>query len=78
MQCRICGAEAMRVSSGYDGLELKCSGGCGHFKIDGSTLAAHKDRSYNVQRTRSELDAARHNRPGDVPEINGYMTTILD
>ncbi len=77
MDCRVCGSESERILSGYDGLHLRCPG-CGEFKINGSYLAEHSDRTFSVERTRNALDTARHNRPAEIPEIGPYMVTILD
>jgi len=72
MKCLICQAAAKTVHALGDWSEVKCSAGCGHFRVSGNLVAkmAVKQESFDVERTRRWLVMSRLDE--SVPLISTY------
>lgn len=65
MACLICKKPAQNIQTIGDFDELKCSDGCGHYRVSGSLIAAMRTsgRSFDVQQTRQWLAIHRITEP---------------
>lgn len=72
MKCLICQAAAGIVHALGDWSEIKCSDGCGHFRVSANLVAKMKFKNefFDVERTRQWLAMAR--REGSAPLISTY------
>ena len=76
MKCLICRAAAKYVHQLGDWSEVKCSAGCGHFRVSVNLVEkmALKDDSFDVERTRRWLDMSRNDE--SVPLISTYDYSV--
>ncbi|POA21888.1 hypothetical protein C1886_03335 [Pseudomonas sp. FW300-N1A1] len=76
MKCLICQAAARTVHALGDWFEVKCSAGCGHFRVSANLAGklALKNESFDVERTRRWLDMSRNDEP--VPLISTYDYSV--
>jgi len=72
MKCLICQAAARTVHAIGDWSEVKCSAGCGHFRVSANLVAKMtlKNEFFDVERTRRWLDMSRNDE--SVPLISTY------
>ncbi|MNP32824.1 hypothetical protein D3C76_1260280 [compost metagenome] len=72
MKCLICQAAARIVQAPGDWSEVKCSAGCGHFRVSANLVAKMKFKNefFDIERTRRWLDMSRSEEP--VPLISTY------
>ena len=72
MQCLICQAISKIVHTTGCWSEVKCSAGCGHFRVSATLVAKMKFKNelFDVERTRQWLGMARNEGP--VPLISTY------
>ena len=72
MKCLICQAAARIVQAPGDWSEVKCSAGCGHFRVSANLVAKMKFKKecFDIERTRRWLDMSRNE--GAVPLISTY------
>lgn len=72
MQCLICQAASKIVHMEGCWSEVKCSAGCGHFRVSANLVAKMKFKNEfsNVERTRQWLWMARNEGP--IPLISTY------
>ncbi len=76
MNCLICQAAARIVHALGDWSEVKCSAGCGHFRVSANLVAKMKFKNefFDVERTRQWLAMAR--REAAVPLISTYDYSV--
>jgi hypothetical protein len=76
MECLICQAAARIVHALGDWSEVKCSDGCGHFRVSANLVAKMKFKNefFDVERTRRWLDMSRKEEP--VPLISTYDYSV--
>ena len=72
MQCLICQAASKIVHVAGCWSEVKCSAGCGHFRVSANLVAKMKFKNefFDVERTRQWLGMARNEEP--IPLISTY------
>jgi hypothetical protein len=72
MQCLICQAASKIVHIAGCWSEIKCSAGCGHFRVSANLVAKMKFKNefFDVERTTQWLEMAR--REGPMPLISTY------
>ena len=72
MKCLICRAAARIVQAPGDWSEVKCSAGCGHFRVSSNLVAKMKFKNefFDIERTRRWLDMSRNEE--SVPLISTY------
>ncbi|MGF6149421.1 hypothetical protein QFZ84_000379 [Pseudomonas fluorescens] len=72
MKCLICQAAAKTVHALGDCSEVKCTAGCGHFKVSANLVAKMTltHESFDLERTRRWLEMARND--DRVPLISTY------
>lgn len=69
MECFVCSAESEKLPILGDWIELRCDGGCGHYRLSGTLerLLSVNQRRLDKERTRVWLGASRVTR--QVPMI---------
>jgi len=72
MQCLICQAASKTAHITGSWSEIRCSAGCGHFRVSANLVAKMKFKNefFDVERARQWLEMARHEGP--VPLISTY------
>jgi hypothetical protein len=72
MKCLICQAAARTVHALGDWSEVKCSAGCGHFRVSANLVAkmSLKNESFDIERTRRWIEMSRNDE--SVPLISTY------
>lgn len=65
MECFVCSAESEKLPILGDWTELRCSDGCGHYRLSGTLerLLSVSQQRLHVAQTRGWLEANRVNRP---------------
>lgn len=76
MKCLICQAAARTVHALGDWSEIKCSAGCGHFRVSANLVAKMtlKNESFDIERTRRWIEMSRNDEP--VPLISTYDYSV--
>jgi len=79
MKCLICQAAARIVHALGDWSEVKCSAGCGHFRVSANLVAKMKFKSelFDVERTRQWLAMARREGPAPLISTYDYNVSLL-
>lgn len=79
MKCLICQAAAKTVHALGDWSEVKCSAGCGHFRVSANLVAkmSLKNESFDLERTRRWLAMARHDEPVPLISTYDYKVSLL-
>jgi predicted RNA-binding Zn-ribbon protein involved in translation (DUF1610 family) len=69
MRCVNCTAEARRIDSATEDVELVCPE-CGHFSVSESVMRQRKSRPFDTEQTRIWLHSEREINPDRCPQIN--------
>lgn len=69
MRCVNCAAEARRIDSAGEGVELVCPE-CGRFSVSDSVMRHRKLRAFDTEQTRIWLHREREINPDRCPQIN--------
>lgn len=79
MQCFICEAAAKIVHMAGCWAEVRCSAGCGHFRVSANLIAKTKlkNESFDVERTRQWLKMARLGGPTPLISTYDYNVSLL-
>ena len=79
MQCLICQAASKIVHTTGCWSEVKCSAGCGHFRVSANLVAKMKFKNefFNVERTRQWLGIARQEGSGPLISTYDYNVSLL-
>ena len=79
MKCLICQAASKIVHMTGCWSEVRCSTGCGHFKVSANLVARMKFKNefFDVERTRQWLEMARRVEPSPLISTYDYNVSLL-
>lgn len=80
MHCLICQAASKVVHMAGCWSEVKCSTGCGHFRVSANLVAKMKFKSefFDVEQTRQWLEMARREGPSPLISTYDYSVSLLN
>ncbi|KAB0500650.1 MULTISPECIES: hypothetical protein [Pseudomonas] len=79
MKCLICQAASNTVHAAGDWSEVKCSAGCGRYKVSANLVAKMKLKNefFDIERTRRWLEMARNDDPVPLISTYDYFVSLL-
>ncbi|KNH28452.1 hypothetical protein ACS77_07970 [Pseudomonas syringae] len=79
MKCLICQAASNTVHAAGEWSEVKCSAGCGRYKVSVNLVAKMKFKNefFDIERTRRWLKMARNDDPVPLISTYDYFVSLL-